>query len=193
MLSTAKSESTDVREYFFSRHLSIIRKKSMKIYVFTGIITILILIKFTICMPVHPAIKNRVKNSNVQDTVSMTQPTQTAQVTERPVIDNGEETKKRFTCDFPRCKFASANKSNYKIHKRIHTGQKPFLCDYPECEFAAAQKGNLDKHKRSHTGEKPYHCDHPGCKFASRRSDHLILHKMTHKEGRLLLCDHPDC
>ena len=170
------------------------------------LIIILVLVCVSRSSPIHPAIKQRAKNWNGQDIVnnpvSISQPSPTIQVSERPFNEKKEKedskgdlvsTEARYKCDYPACQYSSPLKGNFQRHRRSHTQQRPFPCDFLGCTFAANYKSNLDVHKRSHTGEKPYHCDHPGCEFAARRREHLKQHMMTHNEEWPFACNDPGC
>ncbi|KAM3862880.1 uncharacterized protein ACN63O_012774 [Diretmus argenteus] len=58
------------------------------------------------------------------------------------------------SCDVCGKKFP--NPSQYKVHKRSHTGEKPFHCDI--CGKSYRLKETLRDHRYTHTGEKPYRC-----------------------------------
>ena len=59
------------------------------------------------------------------------------------------------------------NKSNFKVHERKHTGEKPFKCKF--CPKSFSSSGNRKEHHRRHTQNKVYKCEHPGCREAFHR------------------------
>jgi uncharacterized Zn-finger protein len=76
--------------------------------------------------------------------------------------------------------------SQLKIHKRIHSKEKPFACD--QCQMTFTQMANLKRHKNSiHTGEKLFSCEFCQKKFS--QSHNLIIHKRIHTGERPYSCD----
>ena len=67
---------------------------------------------------------------------------------------------------------------SYKIHMRVHRGEKPYTC--VECGAGFVQSGHLNIHKRTHTGEKPYTCDI--CNSNFKQISHLKTHVRTHTQ-----------
>ncbi|XP_070547082.1 uncharacterized protein [Ptychodera flava] len=88
--------------------------------------------------------------------------------------------KKPFKCR--ECGNQFVNKSNLRVHKRLHTGN-PFKCNCCAKAFTTASK--LRQHQRIHTGEKPFECQHCHKRFSykSNLNSHLKVHI-----GRQFVC-----
>ena len=59
---------------------------------------------------------------------------------------------KSIICDV--CKNVFKNKYDLKIHKRIHTEEKPYKCE--ECDKNFTQKYDLNRHMLVHSGKKDF-------------------------------------
>lgn len=66
------------------------------------------------------------------------------------------------------------NKSNFQVHERMHTGERPFKCKF--CDKAFTSSGNRREHHRRHTQTKLYACKHSNCTQSFHRHVQLIQH-----------------
>ena len=71
-----------------------------------------------------------------------------------------------------------------KIHKIIHSGEKPFQCTICDAKFT--QMNTLKSHMNIHTHNKPYTCDI--CNKSFIQKSNMTTHRMRHSNERNFNC-----
>ncbi|XP_012272162.1 zinc finger protein 568 [Orussus abietinus] len=104
-----------------------------------------------------------------------------------PVAENaygGKVGTRLFICEICKKRFPTLHQ--WRIHERVHTGERPFPC--PECSKTFRSDVTMKQHFASiHTEDRPYVCSYCGRRF--KRLYTLTVHKKTHTGERPYPCE----
>ena len=86
------------------------------------------------------------------------------------VTKDGQYDKRSNRCN--QCQYASSHIGNFKMHLKMHNGEKSEKCN--QCSYATSHAGTLKRHLKMHSGEKSNQCNQ--CDFTSLYSSNLRQH-----------------
>ncbi|KAM7350230.1 uncharacterized protein ACRADG_008865 [Cochliomyia hominivorax] len=133
--------------------------------------------------------KENALSPSITSTSSLSSPSPLTQPLNDSNHEHVQKRKKKRTsgqCDV--CNRTFNDLYNLRIHKMIHTGEKPFQCE--ECGKRFRQYNKLKIHCITHTNEKPYICDI--CYKGFRFRNYLSVHKRLHSGENPYKCKYCD-
>eukprot|EP00744_Colponema_vietnamica_P001183 GILI01001987.1.p1 GENE.GILI01001987.1~~GILI01001987.1.p1 ORF type:complete len:260 (+),score=52.16 GILI01001987.1:129-908(+) len=97
------------------------------------------------------------------------------QISKGPVAQGDD---KRWKCHI--CGRGFSQKSNYEVHIRVHTQEKPYICNFEGCGLGFISSTYLRAHMRGHLNIRPFVCEI--CQKAFTRSTNAHQHvRMVHR------------
>ena len=82
------------------------------------------------------------------------------------------------------CFYQTEKLQHFKVHRMIHTGEKPYLCE--QCAYKADYKSHLKAHERIHSGVKPFACKQ--CSYTTVHKGNLKEHERKHSAVKPFAC-----